>query len=471
MKKLILMLFLVVGGIMNAGAAHKLFVCFDRQMTWWFTEANAKIFAWCVDESDDSHNANVELERKNFYGDVWFVYDLPDYITQVYVKRVNPANSSDLWGQTNPVSISGDTYIKVLNDGDWDKKTFETVSAPTWNYVVMRGNVITPGALWNNDEANTTKNGDVFTCTVTKSAIDKMSDDGISAGKIRFRFHHGDPVIFDDYGTKKNDGYASYPEIAPQVAGATSIPVATNMTEYYQDVNSGNYWEMDKPTYDYEKIVFTADYSTHKWVIRADAYISKTVSADNQYATIGAPVPLDLSVVAASNVTAYKLAANASTGVITKTEKTDALAANEGALLENKTGSNVVLSIPVAASAIADGSNQLKAFTDDGKLAQVSEAGYTNYILTKESEHVGFYKVNDAGNSMGANTAYLHVQDPVPNAGDARMAFFFDEGEATAIQNVEKMQAKGQFFNLNGQRVAQPQKGLYIVNGKKMLMK
>ena len=213
------------------------------------------------------------------------------------------------------------------------------------------------------------------------------------------------------------------------------------------------------------------DVLNYKWVVRADAYISKTVSDDNQYATIGAPVPLDLSVVAESGVTAYTLAANASTAVITKTKKTDALAANEGALLENKTGSNVVLSIPVAASAAADGSNQLKAFTGNGKLAQVSETGYTNYILTKESEHVGFYKVNDAGNPMGANTAYLHVQDPVPNAGDARMAFFFDEGEATAIQNVEKIQENGRFFNLNGQRVAQPQKGLYIVNGKKMLMK
>ena len=209
------------------------------------------------------------------------------------------------------------------------------------------------------------------------------------------------------------------------------------------------------------------DVLNYKWVVRADAYISKTVSRDNQYATIGAPVPLDLSVVAESGVTAYTLAANASTAVITKTKKTDALAANEGALLENKTGSNVVLSIPVAASAAADGSNQLKAFTGNGKLAQVSETGYTNYILTKESEHVGFYKVNDAGNSMGANTAYLHV----PDAGAARMAFFFDEDEATAIQNVEKIQENGRFFNLNGQRVAQPQKGLYIVNGKKMLMK
>ena len=34
-----------------------------------------------------------------------------------------------------------------------------------------------------------------------------------------------------------------------------------------------------------------------------------------------------------------------------------------------------------------------------------------------------------------------------------------------------KGQTDGEFYNLAGQRVAQPTKGLYIVNGKKVVIK
>jgi hypothetical protein len=42
---------------------------------------------------------------------------------------------------------------------------------------------------------------------------------------------------------------------------------------------------------------------------------------------------------------------------------------------------------------------------------------------------------------------------------------------ATGIENVKAVETKGEFFNLAGQRVAQPTKGLYIVNGKKAIIK
>ena len=45
-------------------------------------------------------------------------------------------------------------------------------------------------------------------------------------------------------------------------------------------------------------------------------------------------------------------------------------------------------------------------------------------------------------------------------------------GEATAIKAIENgQQMNGNFYNLAGQRVSQPTKGLYIVNGRKVVMK
>ena len=43
------------------------------------------------------------------------------------------------------------------------------------------------------------------------------------------------------------------------------------------------------------------------------------------------------------------------------------------------------------------------------------------------------------------------------------------EGNTTGIESVKSVGSKGEFFNLAGQRVAQPAKGLYIVNGKKVI--
>lgn len=48
----------------------------------------------------------------------------------------------------------------------------------------------------------------------------------------------------------------------------------------------------------------------------------------------------------------------------------------------------------------------------------------------------------------------------------------FEDGGTTAIETVkQELKANGEYYNLAGQRVAQPAKGLYIVNGKKVIMK
>ena len=48
---------------------------------------------------------------------------------------------------------------------------------------------------------------------------------------------------------------------------------------------------------------------------------------------------------------------------------------------------------------------------------------------------------------------------------------FFDEttGISEVMGNTEK--ASGIYYDLQGRRIAQPQKGLYIVNGKKVVLK
>ena len=45
------------------------------------------------------------------------------------------------------------------------------------------------------------------------------------------------------------------------------------------------------------------------------------------------------------------------------------------------------------------------------------------------------------------------------------------EGEATGIKTIDKVSESGALYNLNGARVAKPTKGLYIQDGKKVVIK
>ena len=95
------------------------------------------------------------------------------------------------------------------------------------------------------------------------------------------------------------------------------------------------------------------------------------------------------------------------------------------------------------------------------------ETNGTFYVLNNGSKGVGFYKLAD-GKKLGYGKAYLWYSGSLAPG-------YFGFGETTGINAVngsEFMINGSDIYNLNGQRVAQPtQKGLYIVNGRKVVIK
>ena len=158
-------------------------------------------------------------------------------------------------------------------------------------------------------------------------------------------------------------------------------------------------------------------------------------------------------------------AANKTTGMLTKVAKTQ-VPANTGLFLEGPAGT---VEVPVLVSADAIAGNMLVA--GPGTTVNQTVDGYTNFILTTNngaSATPKFFKVNSEGNEVAKGKAYLQILTSELNA----RSFFWFEDETTAIEAVkQEIKANGEFFNLAGQRVAQPTKGLYIVNGKKVIMK
>ena len=108
------------------------------------------------------------------------------------------------------------------------------------------------------------------------------------------------------------------------------------------------------------------------------------------------------------------------------------------------------------------------AGTDNGLVGTFSEisAPLNSYVLSSNK----LYKV-DGAVTVGANKAYVDVAAITPSL--SRGNFFIDFNEPTGVSEMKVMKTieNQEVYNLAGQRVAQPTKGLYIVNGKKVVIK
>ena len=102
-------------------------------------------------------------------------------------------------------------------------------------------------------------------------------------------------------------------------------------------------------------------------------------------------------------------------------------------------------------------------------LLKISDGTAVNgvFVLAKSGDNVGFYKW--MGGALSAGRVYV---DAPANAARDYLEFTFDD-ETTSISEIETMRNVGNetFYNLNGQKVQHPTKGLYIVNGRKVIIK
>lgn len=128
-----------------------------------------------------------------------------------------------------------------------------------------------------------------------------------------------------------------------------------------------------------------------------------------------------------------------------------------------------VLAIDEANTLEAPTKNKLKK---SDRTTKGSSTSSTVYVLANKSFGPGFYRW--IGEELGAGRVYL----PVGASGTTANAheycgFFVDEtGEATAIESIDDFKANvGPFYDLQGRRVDNPTKGIYIVNGKKVIVK
>jgi len=99
---------------------------------------------------------------------------------------------------------------------------------------------------------------------------------------------------------------------------------------------------------------------------------------------------------------------------------------------------------------------------------------YANYILLKKDSDTEptFYR-SDGSGDIPANRAYLQIPlNLVPSANNARITTVFED-EVTPVEDIltTSDNSKDDYYNLNGQKVQTVKKGIYIKNGKKVIIR
>ncbi len=121
---------------------------------------------------------------------------------------------------------------------------------------------------------------------------------------------------------------------------------------------------------------------------------------------------------------------------------------------------------------VTDFSNNYYAATQgDAKFV----GSYVNEVPSGDYSSRTNYGIDATGKlaKMGAETktTYYRAFLSLPSGAEARLAQFTDD-ETTGIKTINNVKSTiNNVFDLQGRRVATPQKGLYIVNGKKVLIK
>ncbi len=181
------------------------------------------------------------------------------------------------------------------------------------------------------------------------------------------------------------------------------------------------------------------------------------VADGKAYSSIWLPFSVEIP----EGVRAYKAHVDYTTNQLVCGEVKDILPGGEGAILISEKEQEIVLA-PATADVAPLQDNDLKGTN----VTLARNQNVTTFVLNGSKAEIGFYPYTGA--NIAKYKAYVEVDKEL-----AAQGLRFSFGTATDIENTltEGEGKAKEYYDLSGRRVAQPTKGLYIVNGKKMYIK
>ena len=202
-----------------------------------------------------------------------------------------------------------------------------------------------------------------------------------------------------------------------------------------------------------------------KWEVKdftIKAYNNQTVDATvaaSGYGSYCYEYPIDLDQLDA-NVKAYTVT-NVEGATVTFTNITGKIKGGVPFILYGTSGSHT-LTLADESTTVPAG-NKLVGTLAPTYITTVN-GEYTNFGLSGGK----FVKINEG--TLPANKAYLPILTAnIPTSAPTFTIVFDDPTGISRVENVQM--ANDQYYDLQGRKVAQPTKGLYIVNGRKVVVK
>lgn len=244
---------------------------------------------------------------------------------------------------------------------------------------------------------------------------------------------------------KKNNGNGKWSISFDAESSAASIVA--------QGTNSRNVMQYNSGSTLFSCYASASQGSVYLYEKDGEATPTETVHVtDAKYATYCSENALDFS---NTGLTAYIAKINDGTNVTF--EPVTKVPAHSGVLLKADAEGDFTVNVATTVDNVTG-----NALIGVNEQTTVNESGI--FVLLNGDSGVGFYKTTANAFTVGAHTAYIPA---LPNSSRD----FIAVDETTAIKAVESQQQDGEIYNMAGQRVAKAQKGLYIIGGKKVVIK
>lgn len=263
------------------------------------------------------------------------------------------------------------------------------------------------------------------------------------------------------YTTSYDADYNTFTVAAnPNVFGCLSFGAKRGNKEgtsqsYYIITKTGSFEKAGFDNYydDNNSSAFTFEEVTYPNTINFND--AQNINGVSHIATFSAP----FATIIPAGVKAYYVSAKGTEATMTAIDA-QAIPANQGVILTSETGDAVTMVPAAGETAAAITGNQLGHSAGAAKTLTAGEG----YILGNGTEGTAFYPCQ-AG-SLPINKAYL-----LGNGESSAIVMNFGNA-VTGINTIAApASAKASIFDLSGRRVVKATKGLYIQNGKKVIVK
>ena len=419
--------------------------------------------SWEGGNTDDAHKQVSISDVANF---------ADDQVMYVYLAKDTDADHL-AWGDYHTYRLDGDWDTPLIENGvndDYVKVKFTVTSAIKTSLGAKTFNIHGHGIR----VLRVTK--EVADCpNDIKSAPDAVITDwshgnymfnldanSISTGVTLYMLvttGEGSSIRYSD----NNQDWATNTDVTSTLDGNGIVTVALS-NDFVSQVLTGTYHEI---------AFWGNNYTINAIATSKDALLQLKygllVNMDaNGYATFCSNWKLDIAALPAG-VEAYTATLTGKTLSFTKKDD-EAVDAGTGLMLKGAAWNPYKIPVTTGTSSAVAG-NALSANLTDQTLQ--SDGSTYIFVMAKANSagSLTFKKLPDSPTAIPANKAYVQVAAFAFSNSAPELNISF--GETTGIESIDHspLTIDHSVYNLAGQRVAQPTKGLYIVNGKKVVIR